>query len=171
MRLYEIDEAIEELCLKLTPDPETGEVLMSEDVLEELGRLQMERKTKLEYLAKLALNCRAEAAAIKEEEQRLAKRRKRLEDEDKRIVGLLDRECAGVKTDLGVATLSYRKNPASVSIVNTEEAIKWLTVHGHNDCITIPAPEISKAAVKPLLMAGETVPGLELVSGTSCSLR
>ena len=42
---------------------------------------------------------------------------------------------------------------------------------GHEDCIRIPEPEISKQAVGKLLDAGVEVDGVEQVTGTSCYLR
>ena len=64
MKLYEINQEIECLMMQLEPDPETGEVTATEDILSELDALQMERSRILEHLAKLVLNCRAEAASI-----------------------------------------------------------------------------------------------------------
>ena len=170
MKLYEVNQAIESLIAKLDPDPETGEITATEDILLELDSLQMERSRILEYLAKLVLNCRAEAVSIKSEEKRLAERRRRLESRDERLMQILDRECAGQKTDCGVATVSYRAT-SRVDISDSKKAINWLKRHKYTDCYRTPEPEVSKAEVKKLLSAGEQIPGLALVQDKSCSLK
>ena len=171
MKLYEVNEAIQSLLLQLEPDPETGEIPMDDDaIIAELNGLQMERSRILEYLAKLTLNIRAEAAALKDEEKRLRDRRASLECRDERLMGILDRECAGEKTDCGVATVSYRKT-TRVEVADSEKAVRWLKRTKHLDCFRVPAPEVAKAEVKKLLAAGEKVPGTTLVQDISCSLR
>ncbi len=107
MKLYEIHTAILSLLEQLEPDPETGEMPSNEEeIIAEINALAMRREDILQYLAKLTLNCRAEAAALKAEEARLKKRREPLEAKDKRLVRILDREC-GETTNQGAATLSY----------------------------------------------------------------
>lgn len=170
MKLYEVNQAIEELIAKLDPDSETGEVTAAEDILLELDSLQMERSRILEYLAKLVLNCRAEAASIKTEEKRLSERRRRLESRDERLMQILDRECAGQKTDCGVATVIYRAT-SRVDVSDSRKAISWLKRHKYTDCYRTPEPEVSKAEVKKLLSAGESIPGVTLVQDRSCSLK
>ena len=65
MKLYEINESILALFDQIT-DPETGEIASNEDeLLEQIEGLQMERRSVLEYLAKLVLNNLAEAEALK----------------------------------------------------------------------------------------------------------
>ncbi len=110
MKLYEINAEILRLTDAIEFDEETGEILGDADELfTQIQSLQMEKKSILEYLAKLVLNIRAEAAAAKTEEQRLKARRDRLAKKEDRLMKILDRECAGEKTDLGVATFAYRK--------------------------------------------------------------
>lgn len=170
MKLYEVNQAIEELAAKLDHDPETGEVIATEDILQELDSLQMERSRILEYLAKLVLNCRAEASSIKTEEKRLADRRRSLENRDARLMQILDRECAGQKTDCGVATVNYRAT-SRVEVSDSRKAISWLKRHKYTDCYRTPEPELSKAEVKKLLSAGEKIPGVTLVQDKSYSLK
>ena len=79
MKLYEINAEIQRLADLLEVDEETGEVLCDIDaVYKEIDALQLEKKSVLEYLAKLVLNIRAESSAVKAEEQRLKERRTRL---------------------------------------------------------------------------------------------
>ena len=169
MKLYEVNRAIEEIFALLV-DPETGEVVPDETLLARLQDLRMERSRILEHLAKLVLNTRAQADALKEEEKRLRERRAGLERKDRRLMGILDRECAGQKTDCGVATVCYRKT-TRVDVADDAAALAWLMENGQTQCYRIPAPELSKAEVKKLLAAGTEVPGVALVQDDSCSLR
>ena len=169
MKLYEVNQAIEGI-FEMLVDPETGELLPDETLLAQLDALQMERSRILEYLAKLVLNTKSQIAAIKEEEQRLRDRRHGCDRKVDRLMAILDRECAGEKTDCGVATVCYRKT-TKVDIADSQAAVDWLSEHGHINCYRIPAPEISKTEVKRLLTAGTEVPGVTLVQDLSCSLK
>ena len=170
MKLYEVNAAIQELLLMLEPDPETGEVAATDDIIEQLGQLEMERSAILEYLAKVVLDTRAGIDALKNEEKRLKERRLSMERKDERLMQILDRECAGQKTDCGVATICYRKT-TRVEVSDDQTAIAWLMENGHDNCYKQPAPEVSKSEVKKLLQDGTEVPGLTLVQDLSCSLR
>lgn len=169
MKLYEVNQAIEEIFEQLV-DPETGELLADETLMEQLAALQLERGRILEYLAKLVLNTKAQITSIKDEEQRLRDRRHSFENKVDRLMAILDRECHGEKTDCGVATVCYRKT-SRVEVINDQEAIDWLRENGRVDCYRIPAPEISKTEVKRLLTSGEQIPGITLTQDYSCSLR
>lgn len=169
MKLYEVNQAIEDIFERMV-DPETGEIIGDDALMEELAALQMERSRILEYLAKLVLNNRADIASINEEERRLRDRRSVLERKTDKLMEILDRECAGQKTDCGVATFCYRKT-ARVEVSDLDTAVAWLDENGHKDCYRIPSPEISKTEVKRLLADGSEIPGVELVQDYSCSLR
>lgn len=170
MKLYEVNAAIQELLLMLEPDPETGEVAATDDIIEQLGHLEMERSAILEYLAKVVLDTRAGVDALKNEERRLKERRQALERKDERLMQILDRECAGQKTECGVATICYRKT-TRVEVSDDQSAITWLKENGYDSCYKQPAPEVSKSEVKKLLQAGTDVPGIALIQDLSCSLR
>jgi hypothetical protein len=170
MTLYEIDNSIADLLSKLEPD-ETG--LLPEncdELFNQLQNLDMQRKQKLENVAKYVLNVRSEAAAVKAEEQRLASRRKVLENKEKSLMQYLDNACQGQKTDFGVATLSYRKSE-KVAVSDYHRAIQFLSSNHYSDCYRTFNPEIAKTEVKALIKSGTQVPGVEIVTGTSCSLR
>lgn len=169
MKLYEVNQAIEDIFEKIV-DPETGEIIGNEALMEELSALQMERGRILEYLAKLVLNNKAAIESIKEEERRLRERRTNIDRKTEKIMEILDRECAGQKTDCGVATFCYRKT-SRVEVSDLDTAVAWLDKNGHKDCYRILAPEIAKSEVKKLLTDGSEIPGVELVQDYSCSLR
>lgn len=107
MKLYEINAEILRLTDAIEFDEETGEFLVDADELfTQIQSLQLEKKSILEYLAKLVLNIRSEATAVKTEEQRIKARCDRLAKKEERLMKVLDRECAGEKTNLGIATFS-----------------------------------------------------------------
>ncbi len=171
MKLYEVNQQIEALLNQLEPDPETGEIPSNEDeIIAQINALALKREDILQYLAKLALNTKADVLSLKEEEKRLHSRRQRMEQKQERLIAILDRECGGQKTDLGVATLCYRKT-SHVEITDKGAALFWLKEMGHEDCYRVPEPEISKQAIGKLLDDGVEVDGVERVTGTSCYLR
>ncbi len=131
MKLYEINQQIETLLARIEPDPETGELSFSEEeTIAQINALALKRETILEYLAKTALNTKASIQALIAEERRLHDRRQRLETKQARLIEILDRECGGQKTDLGVATLCYRKR-THVEINDNDAALAWLKKTGH----------------------------------------
>ena len=171
MKLYEINDSIENLLAALTVDPETGEIPADvDDVIEQLDTLTMERFAVLEYLAKEVLNLRADQAAVKAEESRLKERRERMARREASIMNVLDRECAGQKTDLGVATVSYRTSEAT-EITSEADARTWLLAEGHDECLKFTEPTIDKTALKTLIKSGVRVPGAEVTKRVNCSLK
>ena len=171
MKLYEVNMAIQSALDRLDFDLETGEIGEStEAVLQELDSLEMERDRILEYVAKVALNIRSDAATLKAEEDRFSKRRKALERKEEKLISILDRECGGEKKDLGFATVSYRKSE-SVEVLDSAKACAWLHDNGHNDCVRIKPPEVIKDEVKKLIKNDAKIPGLKLVTKNNCSLK
>ncbi len=169
MKLYEVNNAIDEL-FENAVDPETGEILMDADeVMAQLESLQMEKNRILEYLAKLVLNTRSEEEAIREEEVRLKSRRDRMANKERRLMDILDKECAGEKTDLGIATVSYRKT--SRVDVDDHVAVEWLQKNDYDDCLIYAEPKVAKNEVKKLMKAGKDIPGCKIIEDRSCSLR
>lgn len=171
MKLYEINLEIMRLADAIPFDEETGEILGDVDSFyEQIEALQMEKKRLLEYLAKLVLNFRAEEAALKAEETRLKERRQRLEKKEDRLIHVLDRECAGQTTDLGVATLNYRKT-SHVEVEDPEKAVRWLKRNKYLSAFRIPQPEVAKAEVRKLITQGKKIPGCSIVDDVSCKLK
>ena len=174
MKLYEVNTEIQELLeqLELEFDPETGEILgdRTDEILDRLHELEKEKGRILEWVAKEALNARAEVMAIKAEEERLAARRKALENKDKRLVKILERECGGIKTDLGFAVVSYRKSEKT-EIFDEATALTWLAKNNHEECIKIKQPELSKTEIKKLIKSGVEVPGVMVKAENNCLLK
>lgn len=171
MKLYEINAEIMRLADAIPFDEETGEILGDIEEFEaQIHALQMEKKSILQYLAKLVLNLRAEQDALKAEESRLSTRRKRLEKKEARLMQVLDRECAGEKTDLGIATVTYRKSDP-LEVTDAKAAINWLSENGHMECLNFKEPDIRKTETKALVKKGIEVPGAAIVIHNNCSLK
>ena len=171
MKLYEVNAEIEALLESLAPDPETGEVPANEDeIVARLHAMTERRMSILQEIARIALNNRAEADMLKKEEERLKARRTSLENKEKRLIHILDRECAGEKTDLGVATFSYRR-ANRLNVGDESAAIMWLRENNHPDCLRIPAPEVAKSEVAKLINSGIMVPGCSIVQEMTCRLK
>lgn len=171
MKLYEIDATIEDILSALEPDAETGELNPDYDELcIRLESLAAERENVLKWLAESALNADAEATMLKGEEQRLAQRRRVLENKKSGIMRVLDRELGGQPADLGICKVCYRKSDR-LDVVDASAAAKWLLENGFEEYIKIAEPEISKADVKKLVKNGMEIAGVELINSVSCSLR
>ena len=171
MKLYEVNQQLLDLLDRLEPDPETGEIPADEDaIIAEINALAMQRQEILQYLAKLVLNVRSEAAMLKNEEQRLKARRMAMESCEQRLMSVLDRECGGEKTDLGVAVFSYRRS-SHLEVADAAKAIRWLELNNHRDCFRLREPEIAKSEVTRLINSGVTVPGCSVVASNTYSLK
>ena len=170
MHLYEINAEIMRLTDEIVFDEETGEILCDIDSIEQqIMALQMEKKSILTWLAKLVLNTRSEAAAIKAEENRLKKRREQMEKKDERLMKIIDRECAEEKTDLGIAVVSYRKSEP-LEVIDPATALQWLQENNHPECIKVTT-EVRKTETKALIKRGTAVPGTVLAPKNNCSLK
>ena len=146
-------------------DMETGEIITQEEIEKRYAGLKMEKDEVLRWLAKLVLNDKAEEARRK---ARRAVREKNVE----RLLAILDRECAGEKKDLGVATASYRVShfldyPAD----KAKDIIEWCKKHRHKEGIGVKEPELSKTELTKLLKAGVNVPNVEMSERKNFSLK
>ena len=174
MKLYEINEAMDALLDSLTVDPETGEVPVDADeIIAQIDELSMERQNVLEYLAKKVLNLRADGEAVKAELERLKERKESIDRHIKSIMNVLDRECGGEKTDLGVATISYRKSEVTEVQDEVETVQYLLSFPEFKDAVTVTEPKysVNKPELKKLLKAGKEIPGCTIVSKNNCTLK
>lgn len=171
MKLYETNKQIDDLLQALQPDPETGEMPENTDeIIAQLESLEAEKSDILRWLAESCLNIRANLAAIKAEEDRLYKLRKNQERVAERLIDILDREC-GEPTDFGIAKLTYRKT-VKADVVDPDQAIEFLQASGYDDILKYTAPAVDKTKVRLLIQKqGVDVPGVEIISGVSVSLK
>lgn len=160
MKLYEIDNAIDEL-IRNSVDPETGEII---DITEQLDALQMDREAKIENIGLLIKNMTAEAAAIRNEEKALADRRRAEENHVERLKNYLMASLGGEKFSTAKVAISYRKSTA----VFIEDEVEFLREHPEYARIKT---ELDKASVKDALKNGEAVSGAALEERNSMIVR
>ena len=82
---------------------------------------------------------------------------------------IIDRECAGEKTDLGIAVVSYRKYEP-LEVIDPATALQWLQENNHPECIKVTT-EVRKTETKALVKRGNAVPGTVLAPKNNCSLK
>lgn len=161
MKLYEIDQAILALV-----DPETGEI----QDWDAFDALQMEREAKIENVACWYKNLKAEAAAIRQEEVNLAKRRQALEKQAEAKMKYLMHALDGQGFKTAKCAVSFRKT-SSVNLFEPALAIAWALTHGHGDMVKQSAPTIGKDDLARLIKDGAEIPGCEMVSGVSMGVK
>ena len=153
MNLYEIDSAIMD-CV----DMETGEIVD----IERLSSLQMERDQKIEGVGCWIKNLLADAKALKEEKDNLAKRQKVAENKAASLKTFLSSYLNGEKFKTAKVAISYRKSD-SVDIaegaVIPEEYLKY----------SEPTPD--KIGLKAALKAGEEFPGISIVTSNNIQIK
>lgn len=170
MTLYDIDAQIAALDGAaeddMLIDEETGELV---SVSQALDALRMEREAKLENVACWVKNLSAEADAIREEENRLLKRRKAAETKAANLkawlLAAMTREDGTTeKLKTGRVMVSVKRNPPS-TVVDDEALLP---------CAYKTVKQIviqDKAAIKSAILAGEEVPGAHLEYGRSVSIK
>lgn len=154
MKIYEIPGALRDLLDRLDADPDTGEV--DGDALAAYAEYQGQAAEKLEGTACYVRELEAEAEAIKAEEDRLAKRRKALENKAARLKTYLmpALEAVGGKVKGVMASLRISRTQA-VKVLDLEalpEAFRRIK--------TTIDPD--KTAIKKALKSGEDIPGAVL---------
>ena len=169
MTLYDIDAQIAALDGAaeddMLIDAETGELI---SVSQALDALRMEREAKLENVACWVKNLSAEADAIREEENRLVKRRKAAETKAANLkawlLAAMTREDGTTdKLKTGRVAISVKRNPPS-TMVDDELLPSTYKVAK----ITYQA---NKELIKRELLSGGEVPGAHLEYGRSVIIK
>ena len=180
MKLYEINAEIERLNESAVwnvewgawVDTDTGEIMSQEALDSMYDSLNMNKHEILVWLAKTVLNDRADIDALKVEEARLKKRREQIQKRVDRMTGIIERECEGTKTDLEVATMSYRtSHPLRFEEKDVPNIVSWLESNGYDDCIKYAEPELRKADITKLIKSGVEVPMCEIGDKVNGSLN
>lgn len=148
MTIYEIDAAITALA------DEYGDIAD----FETFDALMMQRNEKIENVALWIKNLVAEAKAIKEEEDRLRKRRQAAETKIENLKGYLDHALQGAKFETARCAISNRK---SKSIATDPDFVAW-AIANRDDLLLFKAPEPCKTAIKEALACGEKLPHVEV---------
>jgi hypothetical protein len=170
MNIWEIDQRMSEIMAleadEELVDLETGEVISVADALE---KLEMARETKIENAALMAKNLNAQAAAIKAEEEKLAKRRKAIEEKaegvKRYLIAALTREDGtSEKFTTARAQVSVKLNPAKV-IISDEKMLPEVFFREIID------RKPDRAQIKEVLSRGIEVPGAALERGRSVMIK
>ncbi len=152
MRLYEIDQAIEEALNRVQVDEETGEVTANPD-LEMLEKLQMERDQKIENVGIFIKNAKAEAEALAQEAKRLTERKRVLENRMESAKGWLAMALAGERFDSTRVQITFRTTESTeIDDINKipEEFLKYAE------------PTADKTAIKKAIKDGEEIAGAHI---------
>ena len=146
MKLYEIDQAIENLI-----DDETGEVLDLDAFLD----LKMERDRKIENMALWVKNMTAEAKAYKEEKEAFAARERATKNKLERVKKYLSTILDNQKFSTSKVAISFRK---SESVEVDDTFLEWAKKNA-DDLLRYKEPEIDKKAIKEALKNGKEIKG------------
>ena len=168
MTLFEIDAAILTAIAHGT-DPETGEI----NNLDELTGLQMARDQKIENIACLIKNIKADVKALKEEAQSLTERRRVAENKVARLEAVLDGALDGQKFQTPRCVVSFR-NSKAVEVDDEDALINWACLNGQEDnFVRYRAPEINKANLLRYLKENHPLdpPGVRLVERRSLGVK
>ena len=158
MNLFEINAAIETAFMNCV-DPETGEITGD---TAELDALQIQRDEKVENIACLIKNLKAEAEAVWSEERKLKARRQACESHADWLKRYLANSLQGEKFKSARVSISWRKSQA----VEVEDVWKLPAEY-----IRMADPEPKKTEIKEALKQGIEIPGAELVDNLSMTIR
>ena len=161
MNIYQIDQAIMALI-----DPETGEI-MDWDAFDQL---QMDRDAKIENVALWYKNLVAEAAAIRQEELNLAKRRQSVESMAETRKRYLENALSGQKFETARCSVTFRKT-TKVALQDESAIIDWAMHNNRDDVLKYTAPTVSRTELAKVLKDGIEIPGAELVTGLSLGVK
>lgn len=155
MNLYELQINIDSLV-----DQETGEIID----IDALNALEMERDTKISNLACWIKDLKAEAEAIKAEEQSLNHRRKVCENKMESLKTYLATFLNGEKFKDSRCSISYRRSER----VNFSDNFNFDTLPDSMKKVTI---EPKKTEIKEFLKGGGEIEGVRIEENTSMTIK
>jgi len=160
--LYEINQDILD-CV----DMETGEILDTE----KLDALQMEWESKLEGVALWVKDLKAEAAAVKEEADKLNARKKALDNKIDGLKTWLLYALGGEKLKTSRCNV-YQTHSQRLAVADELELISWLQKQEDpTKFLRFKDPELKKDEIKKALKDGEVIPGAVLEESESVVIK
>lgn len=162
MNLYEINEAID-ATFSLAVDPTTGEV--NDEQLYLLDLLEIERDKKIENIACLIKNLKADAAALKAEKDAFQKRQKQAENKAEALSRYLMSALNGEKFSSNRCSVSFRHTQK----VALDEGYTIYDIDTH--FVRMKEPELDKTAIKKALEDGTPIAGVHMEDGLSMTIR
>lgn len=151
--LYEIDERITALI-----DEETGEI----NNFEEFERLQLDRDSKLENIALLVKNLKADAEMYKAEKAAFAEKQQRAEKNAERWKTYLTEALSGQKFKTARVDCSFRASE-SVNIMDISQL--------PSEYLKYAEPTADKVALKAAIKSGKEISGAEIVSNSNLIIK
>ena len=160
--LYDIDAAILE-CV----DMETGEIFDPE----KLDALQMERERKLEGVALWVKDLKAEAAAVKEEADKLNARKKAIDNKVDSLKQWLLYALKGEKLKTPRCNV-YQTHSQKLNVPDEPGLISFLqTLNEPEKFLRFKEPELKKDDIKKALKDGYEIPGAALEETESIVIK
>lgn len=155
MNLYELQINIDSLV-----DQETGEIID----IDALNALELERDTKISNIACWIKSLKAEAEAIKAEEQSLNHRRKVCENKMESLKTYLATFLNGEKFKDSRCSISYRRSER----VDFADNFNFDTLPDYMKKVTV---EPRKAEIKEFLKGGGEIEGVRIEENTSMTIK
>ena len=165
MKLYEIANDYVALMQAIENDE-----IPEECIADTLEAIKGEIEIKADNIACLLKNTEAEIRAFKEEENRLAERRKVKERALEHLKTYLSDML--IRTNvMNVETtrnkISFRKSEA---VEVGEEFIKW-AIENRNDLLSFKEPTANKTEIKKALKGGQAIEGAKLVTNQNIQIK
>ena len=167
MRLYDINETIEQLLSQVDDDG-----CLPESVFAQIAELQIAESEKLESLACYIKDLRAESAEIAAEIKRLQARKKAKESKQERLEEYLSgylQSTGKSKFETSRVVLSFRKSEA-VDVLDEDAVMKFADAHIDMGLVKTKA-EVVKAAIKAAIKSGIDVPGASVIERQSLQVK
>lgn len=147
--IYRLDEQIER-AIASAYDPDTGELLISEEeMFQQIENIKADFDTLIDSIASDVKNLKAEAADVKDEKMRLAKRQMHLEARAERAKRLLAYLLHGEKWKNGRHNVTYRK---SEELVIDDDFVEWASLNAPG--LLKLEPEVRKTDVRNAIKRG-----------------
>lgn len=181
--LYEMSNAFEALFERLEYLTEQAEQAEENSVSKEeveqawfdtLDAIEEEFSIKAENIALYIKELTAKSDAIKQEERRLAERRRAFEHRAIFLKSYLLESMQKMhlkKVDGIRARVTVRNNPDSLKIDDEQVLIKYLVDSGFCSYLRYPEPELRKADIKQLLKSGVQLQGCKLAPSQSILIK
>lgn len=148
--IYRLDEQIEQ-ALENAYDPETGELLIpEEEMFAQIEKITADFELLIDNIASDVKNLKAEAADVKDEKMKLAKRQSQLEARAERAKRLLAYLLKGEKWKNGRHSISYRR---SDELVVDDGFVEW--AYSNEPGLLKIEPEVRKTDVKNAIKNGQ----------------
>ena len=137
-----------------------------EGLQDTLDSINLAIEDKLENIGKVIRNLDGEMEMLKNEETRLADKRKALEANKNRLRMYVEDQLAITgkdKAKAGLFTFAMQNNAPSLKVVDENKIPK--------DYFIPSDPKLDKTAIKNAIKDGDDIPGAELVRGRSLRIR